>query len=94
VIFSEETESGPHNGIGHITLQMWLTTFEANLDRGRVNEGNAHALPEPRAQESGQRQDDLAFDLPAPEGRQIEAGLPPLRGWEFGDCGPGGSTAG
>jgi len=66
----------------------------ANLDRGRVNEGNARALPEPRAQESGQRQDDLAFDLPAPEGWQTRLDLPSIRGWEFGDCGPGGSTAG
>ena len=37
MIFSEETESGPHNGIGHITLQMWLTTFKAKPERRKFS---------------------------------------------------------
>jgi hypothetical protein len=35
----------------------------ADLDRGRVNEGDARARPEAHAQESGQRQDDLALQF-------------------------------
>jgi len=38
----------------------------ADLNRGRVNEGDARARPEAHAQESGQWQNDLALQLDHP----------------------------
>jgi hypothetical protein len=38
----------------------------ADLDRSRVNEGDAPARPEARVQKSGQRQDDFALQFNEP----------------------------